>query len=315
MFFKKKGKKGETEDMNRGERKMKAAVILNPNAGNKKLVNEIDFICDRLNTAFETVTLYKTEQPGEGADLVRKLEGKADVVIGAGGDGTIYELINALAPLQQRPAFAILPGGTCNDFSRAIGMNQNPLKAVEQIIEKQTEAVDVGKHGEDYFLNFWGIGLVADVSENILEENKEKFGKLSYYMSVGRTLNQAEPFQLKMTSEKASYEGEAVMVLIGNGPFLGGTRAMLGNSSFQDGLLDVFVIKEMGIEPVMAWLQTSPDEEQLNPESNLMHFRAKEVHIETTPEKTVDCDGEKETTTPSTITVLHNHINMIVGNG
>jgi len=133
-------------------------------------------------------------------------------------------------------------------------------------------------------------------------------------MSVGRTLNQAEPFQLKMTSEKASYEGEAVMVLIGNGPFLGGTRAMLGNSSFQDGLLDVFVIKEMGIEPVMAWLQTSPDEEQLNPESNLMHFRAKEVHIETTPEKTVDCDGEKETTTPSTITVLHNHINMIVGN-
>src|SRR6478735_2438308 len=63
-------------------------------------------------------------------------------------------------------------------------------------------------------------------------------------MSVGRTLNQAEPFQLKMTSEKASYEGEAVMVLIGNGPFLGGTRAMLGNSSFQDGLLDVFVIKK-----------------------------------------------------------------------
>ncbi|RBN39063.1 diacylglycerol kinase, partial [Priestia megaterium] len=43
MFFKEKGKKSETEDMNRGERKMKAAVILNPNAGNKKLVNEIDF--------------------------------------------------------------------------------------------------------------------------------------------------------------------------------------------------------------------------------------------------------------------------------
>ncbi|MEK1829231.1 acylglycerol kinase family protein [Priestia megaterium] len=136
--------------MNRGE-KDEGSSDFESKRRKQKLVNEIDFICDRLNTAFETVTLYKTEQPGDGADLVRKLEGKADVIIGAGGDGTIYELINALAPLQQRPVFAILPGGTCNDFSRAIGMNQNPLKAVEQIIEKQTEAVDVGKHGEDSF--------------------------------------------------------------------------------------------------------------------------------------------------------------------
>lgn len=51
------------------------------------------------------------------------------------------------------------------------------------------EVVDVGKYGEDYFLNFWGIGFVVDVFENILEENKEKFGKFFYYMSVGRILN------------------------------------------------------------------------------------------------------------------------------
>ncbi|TYR81629.1 YegS/Rv2252/BmrU family lipid kinase [Priestia megaterium] len=292
---------------------MKAAVILNPNSGNKKLVHSIDKICDRLNTVFESVALYKTGAPGDGAKFVQQLADNIDVIVGAGGDGTIYELINAIAPMEKRPIFAILPGGTCNDFSRAIGMNQNPLLAVEQIIAKQKASVDVGKHNDQYFLNFWGIGLVAEISENIQEKGKEKLGKISYYMSVGRTFNQVQPFKVKMKSEEATYEGEAVMILIGNGPFLGGTRTVLGNCSFQDGLLDVYLIKQMALEPLVKWLQTAPEEEQTDPNSQLLHFKTTNVHVEVTPEKTVDCDGETETTTPSVISILPNHIDMFVG--
>ena len=111
-----------------GETNMKIAVILNPNAGNKKLIESIDLICNRLRTIFSEVKLYETEAPGQGREIVKEIASDVDVIVGAGGDGTIYELINALAPLERRPIFAILPGGTCNDFSRAIGMNQNPLK-------------------------------------------------------------------------------------------------------------------------------------------------------------------------------------------
>lgn len=293
---------------------MKVAVILNPNAGNKKLIESIELICDRLKTAFSEVKLYETEAPGHGSEIVKEIASDVDVIIGAGGDGTIYELVNAIAPLEQCPVFAILPGGTCNDFSRAIGMNQNPLKAVEQIIAQKKIAVDVGKHNQQYFLNFWGIGLVADVSENILEDGKEKFGKLSYYMSVGRTISQVEPFEVEVDSDETTYEGEAVMVLIGNGPFLGGNRAVLGNCSFQDGLLDVYVIKQMAFEPLIKWLQTAPGEEQMDPTSQLLHFKTKRVTIDATPQKTVDCDGEKETTTPATISVLPHHLDMYVGN-
>lgn len=45
-----------------------------------------------------------------------------------------FEIMNALVPLANRPVFAILPGGTCNDFSRTLGISQKPLEALEQII-------------------------------------------------------------------------------------------------------------------------------------------------------------------------------------
>ncbi|MGC4377341.1 diacylglycerol kinase family protein [Fictibacillus sp. Mic-4] len=292
----------------------KAAIILNPTAGNRKLANSIDVIKERLLEGFDQVVIHETKEKGDGAKIVSLLAEEVDLLIGAGGDGTIYEIVNALCPLKKRPAFAIIPGGTCNDFSRTIGMNQDPLIAVEQILEKKTEQVDVGKCDKQYFLNFWGIGLISEVSANIETDNKQRLGKLSYYISAGKTVFQSESFHLKVKSDSVSYDDDAVMLLIGNGAFLGGFRAFFPESDIQDGLFDVLIVKEASLQHVWTWLQSKvrnqfPDGEN----DGLVYFHAKKLEIEASPVQEIDCDGERNYCTPSRISVLPAHLTVLVG--
>ncbi|TLS38069.1 diacylglycerol/lipid kinase family protein [Pseudalkalibacillus caeni] len=290
----------------------KTAIIFNPHAGNKKLTEYIDVIQQILLSAYSSVTIYRTARTGDGAALVRKLISEVDVIIGAGGDGTIYELINELCKHDTRPVFSIIPGGTCNDFSRAIGMSQDPLEAAKQIADGREEIIDVGQTDQQYFLNFWGIGMITRVSENINPDTKDLLGRLSYYISTVQTINNKESFQLKVESEENSYEGEAVMMLVGNGPFTGGVRAFFPKISLQDGMLDVFILKEASLETFLTMLHSKVSKKA--PEcKDIIYFQAKSLSIDCIPEQSIDCDGEREYVTPSSVNIAPSYLTFIVG--
>ncbi|CAG9619589.1 diacylglycerol/lipid kinase family protein [Sutcliffiella rhizosphaerae] len=292
----------------------KVALIVNPNAGNNKLVNSMKKIEDILRSSFDDVSIHTTEKEGDGARLANELASRVDLVIGLGGDGTVHELINAIAPLKKRPAFAIIPAGTCNDFSRTIGMNQNPLKAVEQIVKKKTEKVDIGTYDNRYFSNFWGIGLVSKVADNIDSGTKQLLGKLSYYIGAGQTMLEEEPFQLKVTSDTESYEGKAVMLLIGNGSFLGGIKSLIPIANVKDGELDVLIIKQTSITHLWTWIQTRLQNEIPDQiDDGLIFFQAKELTVEAIPLQNIDADGEARGKTPSLIKILPSHLEVVVG--
>lgn len=290
----------------------RVAIILNPKAGNVKMVNQIDTIQNRLKERFDEVSLYKTEYKGHGAELVAKLSDQVDIIIGAGGDGTIYELANAICEREKRPAFGIIPGGTCNDFSRAIGMNQNPIQAVEQLLEDNRSKIDVGHSNDEYFLNFWGIGLITQASENINPDTKEVFGRLSYYISTAQTINNPEPFHLKVEADETSFEGEAVMMIVGNGPFTGGIQAFFPQNHLQDGEFDVLIIKESSLPTFWSIFQ-SKVLKQSRFNEDIIHFQTKNLKVSTDPKQTIDCDGERHYTTPSTLEVLPEYLTVLTG--
>ncbi|MFC7394358.1 diacylglycerol/lipid kinase family protein [Scopulibacillus cellulosilyticus] len=287
------------------------SVIMNPSAGNNKLKNDIHIIKQKLSQKYESVDIYLTKEPGDGANYVRKIANNVDLIIGAGGDGTIYELINAICGLEKRPAFAIIPGGTCNDFSRAVGMSQKPLEALEQILDEHQEKVDVGYTDHQYFLNFWGIGLITQVSENL--ESDKKLGRLSYYISTMQTINNAESFHLKLASKERDYDGKAVMVIVGNGPFTGGLQAFFPNCNLQDGLLDVLILKDTSLPTFWSILRSSVASEDLFNKEEIIHFQTNELTIECEPEQKIDCDGERNESTPAHIKILPQHLTVMVG--
>ncbi|TCP20293.1 YegS/Rv2252/BmrU family lipid kinase [Scopulibacillus darangshiensis] len=288
-------------------------LIMNPSAGGGKLNDNLNVIRERLEEIYATVDIHLTSKPGDGADYINKNAHKTDVVIGAGGDGTIYELINALSALDKRPKFAIIPGGTANDFSRAVGMSQNPLIALDQILEGKEEQVDVGHSAHQYFLNFWGIGLITQVSENIESNKKDILGKLSYYMSAAQTVKEAKPFHLKLDSKEQDFDGKAVMVIVGNGPFTGGLQAFFPKNNLQDGLFDVLILKGTSLPAFWSILRSSMAKEEWFNEEEVIHFQTSELTLDCDPVQVIDCDGEKYYRTPTKLKVLPEHLTMIVG--
>lgn len=117
------------------------------------------------------------KEQGDATKYCQEFASKVDLIIVFGGDGTVFECTNGLAPLEIRPTLAIIPGGTCNDFSRTLGVPQNIAEAAKLITKEHVKPVDVAKANGQHFLNFWGIGLVSEVSNNIDAEEKSKAWK------------------------------------------------------------------------------------------------------------------------------------------
>ncbi|WP_251025301.1 MULTISPECIES: diacylglycerol kinase family protein [unclassified Bacillus (in: firmicutes)] len=191
-------------------------------------------------------------------------------------------------------------------------MSQDPFQALDQILEGKEEKVDVGHANDQYFLNFWGIGLITQVSENIESDKKETLGRLSYYMSAIHTVKEAIPFNLTLTSNKMNYDGEAVMVIVGNGPFTGGLKAFFPKNSIQDGMFDVLILKGTSVPTFWSILKSSIFNKDLFNKEEIVHFQTNELTISCNPQQQIDCDGEHNYKTPTKLTVLPKHLTMIV---
>ena len=293
----------------------KVALIINPQAGKKKLEKVLDKIETRLSEVFGEVIVYQTEQEGDGKRLVEQHAEEVDLLIAGGGDGTIFEIMNALVPLENRPAFAILPGGTCNDFSRTLGISQKPMEALEQIMMQKSIYVDVGSYHKHYFLNFWGIGIISKVAEEMDEANKQLLGRISYYLSTSKLVFQNKAFSLKIHSEELDYDEKAELLVIGNGSFLGGIQSFFPHADVQDGKFDVLIVKEAKLRYLKKWLETKiqDDYPENETDDDIIYFRTSKLEVSASPEQNIDCDGEFLDKTPTIVEVLPKHLEMIYG--
>lgn len=237
----------------------------------------------------------------------------SDIVIAYGGDGTVHHVLQHILALNKPPTFAIIPGGTANDFARTLNMPMSPVKAAQAITKEQTKQIDVGMFNGRYFLNFFGIGLVTETKQAVSEsESKETLGRFSYYLNSLQTLNEPEPFSVKVTGDDNHYEGEAIMVMVGNGQYTGGVRAFFNQADMTDGAFDVLIIKNVSARSLFEIVKAniSPDPKQLE---GIDYFRTTTLDITAIPPQQIDCDGEGGGKTPATLNILPQHLTMITG--
>lgn len=294
----------------------KVLFIYNGSAGQTETDRALAAVLPVISTETKELKVVQTEEADETKKICLELGEEYDLVIILGGDGTVHEAVNGLAALDKRPVLAILPGGTCNDFSRMLNIPQNLKKAAETIMSGQQVPVDVGKVNDDhYFLNFWGIGLITHTSSNIDENQKRLMGKMSYFISALRTVKEAETFRYKMKTDQGEYEDEAVMIMVLNGKFIGSNQIPLPSINMDDGLFDVLVVKESSFGAFLDLFSlNSPDINLNETETRLFHLQTKSLSIETEEVLEADTDGEIYLETPATMEILKHHIHMIKGN-
>lgn len=290
-----------------------ALLLYNGNAGKDNIDKKLKQTLPVLSMAIKELRVVQTETVEELKEHCKRYAENVELLIILGGDGTIHEVVNAIAPLEKRPIIGILPGGTSNDFSRTLGFPQNLNAAAETIVTGKSMVVDLAKADDNYYLNFWGIGLIADTSENIDADEKSNFGILSYFISSIRTLNQSTNFTYKIQAEDRKEEGEAVLIGVFNGRFIGTRQIALPSIKPDDGKLDVIIVKNSSLASFRELLSIVNPYTEVTEFEEVIHFQTDKIRVETENPMGVDMDGEIYRQTPSEIEVLPGHIRMICG--
>ena len=224
-------------------------VIFNPKAKSQKGGRVLKFL-QQHSDRFE---LHETLHAGNARELAHRFarEGRP-VVIAAGGDGTLNEVVHGLAG--SRSILGVLPAGTMNVFAREMGIPFQSLeKALAVIDNGLIREVDLFEANGAPFVQMAGVGFDARVIEETTWESKKKLGPLAYLIAAVKVLGEKPP-QLEVVCADGRRE-TGVAVLAGNGSLYGGQFKLFHNANNHDSMLDVLVYKEAGYKLVLDSLR------------------------------------------------------------
>jgi YegS/Rv2252/BmrU family lipid kinase len=293
----------------------KGMLIYNKKAGNDKLERNLEQCLPVIAPHIDEFLILQTKEKGDASRFCSEYGEDMDVVFVLGGDGTVHECVNGLSSLGKRPLFGVLPGGTCNDFSRTLKIPQNIRQASEALVNGKVRSIDIGQADDDYFSNFWGVGLISEASRNIDEQEKNKFGKIGYLLSAVRTVGDNNPFPFKLQYDGNIIEGEAIMILVLNGCYIGTNLLPFPMVSPDDGLFGIAILEKANLSAFLEIIAMKRSwTEKLSTESGVTYLQTGTLTIETKMPLDVDMDGEIYNQTPTRIKILSHHLSVLTPN-
>lgn len=289
----------------------KVKFIYNPFSGEAVITKNLDTIIGKYQAKGYTIVPFRisTEQNLEDAFL--DIDSSYHHILGAGGDGTINQIINIMKKKNLDIPLAILPVGTANDFAKYIGMPADIGSACDKILAGKIQEIDLGKANNKYFINVFSFGLFTDVSHKTPTHLKNTIGKLAYYLNGIKELPSFKKLDIKVTSDEFFYEGNALIFFTFNGRTAGNINISY-KSEINDGLLDVIIVKGENIRSTLSSLLAFLKLEHLEKPKDIIHFTTSDFTVEYSDSSLEsDIDGEVGPTSPIHISCIENGLKMI----
>lgn len=298
---------------------MRLLLIFNPQAARgsaRKLLPDIENVLREKNVSCE---LLLTARPGHATELVQQTDLSGyDGIIAAGGDGTLFEVINGYYrnPAVTRPPVGVIPTGTGNAFARELDLRMNDWRrAIDIICAKQIKKVDVGKfstNGQKFFyVNILGLGFVADVGKTA--HGLKMFGNTAYTMGVFYQLLFLRSYPVTIVADGQTWQDENIFIEISNSQYTGTSFLMAPQAQVDDGLLDVTVLKKISRRRLIKTFPTIFNGSHIHLDC-VNYFQAKKITIKTNSPKVLNADGELMGSTPLEVECLPKHLDVFWNN-
>ncbi|WP_368505779.1 diacylglycerol kinase [Alkalihalophilus sp. As8PL] len=289
----------------------KARLIYNPTSGREQIRKNLAYVLERLEKAGYETSAHATT--GEGcAKKAAKLaaERGADLVIAAGGDGTIFEVVNGLAELDKRPMLGLIPAGTTNDFARALHIPKEIEKACDILCDGHTEPIDIGRVNDKYFINIAAGGTLTELTYEVPSKMKTMVGQLAYYIKGLEKLPQVAPTHVKIEYDGKLFEGEIMMFLVSNTNSVGGFERLAPKASLQDGMFDFIVVKKISFPEFLHLTTLAMRGEHLT-HPKVMYVQANRIKVHVESDMQLNLDGEHGGALPAEFVNLYQHFQML----
>lgn len=216
-------------------------VVRNPNSGDGRRSSLAKELAD--SHGFD---VFDSEGGEHVIELAAEAATKTETVLACGGDGTLNAVVRGVLQAERLDdvTLGVIPAGTGNDFADNIGITgvQHAFDVVES---GQVRQLDLGIANDRPFLNSCVGGLTAVSSARTSATLKRRIGVLAYVLTTFSTIQNFESLQLHVTAgpdRDPVWEGDALMLLIGNGRRFPGERKL--QADMEDGLLNVVIIED-----------------------------------------------------------------------
>ena len=292
---------------------MKQAILLyNSQAGRGKIGRNLEQVVAIFRDAGYDITpvpLRFDGNPIEGYESV-------DLVVVAGGDGTLNYVVNALMRRSLSIPLGILPAGTANDFAGALGMSNNLQKAARQIAYGVVEPIDCGvvesidradKH-EIYFVNIFSFGIFTTTSQHTPEELKHLMGRAAYMIEALKELKKVRGIPLTITADGDAFYYPTLMGLVLNGE-TAGRLPLARRSSLRDGVFDCLFLRkrdtvvQSAVDMMLYVLGVRT--------AAVKYLQASELTLVTPVSEDTDVDGQSGGRFPMKVCCLRGALNIV----
>src|SRR5665811_1973690 len=317
---------------------MKAILIINPSSGKMKremppilrwtlkklerrlsglfkpkiteddVIEEVKNKCDEAKIKLD---IKFTKYPKHATKLAEAAKDKYDLIIAAGGDGTINEVINGMA--ESKATLVIIPFGSTNVLACELGIPEDPKKAAELITKGKKIKMDLGyaetSTEAKYFSMMLGVGPFAQVIKDTTPKFKKRWGRFAYPFGIIKLLFRYKWHEIYV---KHKVDSTGYLVIMANIKYYAGEYEIADKANIRDGLLDLVVINRKNAWDIIV-LIFSFTIGKLNKYLRKEYYQTKEADIYSHNKMQIQVDGEVLGTAPVNVKIIPKALNVIAG--
>lgn len=294
---------------------MKCLIIVNPVSGRGTMIPEIKKLVGELvmQDIVQEFKIYYTKGGNDAYEYLQQVKyHEYDFIISAGGDGTQREVISGVIDNKSDIPILMIAAGTVNDLATYLKLPTRCEQLIELIKNFNIEPLDVGKIGNQYFMNVVAGGMFADIGFKVDRSQKQVLGPLAYYLNglveLPKQLQTLMDLHIEIDGEV--HDINAYLFLVTNSQSIGGFK-IATKASVQDGLFDIVAIKQCEITDLIAlskdYLLNKHEKSPF-----LFYAQGKDIKISTSKDVVLDLDGEEGDTLPVTISCIPSAVRLIL---
>jgi diacylglycerol kinase (ATP) len=258
------------------------------------------------------------DRPGAAEPLAEQATRDGyETLAAVGGDGTIHEVLNGvLAPqVMRRPALAVIPGGTGNDFARGVGVPKDMITAARLLLDGgRRRLVDVGRVNDRYYGTISGVGFDAEVAAEVNRWPKWVAGTIVYTAGILKKLITYRCAPTRITIDGDVLELPLFLIAAANTPWYAGGMFMAPYARPDDGQLEIIIARDLTRVETLGVLPKVFSGAHLE-HPKVSHRAGLEIRVESEVPLAIHADGETVGRVPAVFRALPQALEVIVPAG
>lgn len=222
----------------------KCVMIMNPESGKKKNISTYQGFYDLLRKYGYELEIIFTKAGGDGRKIIQGIDQSVDLVISAGGDGTLNEIVSGNLMRKKPLTIAPLPLGSTNDVGNMYGLNETVFKNLEKILKGKAKYIDICYVNDTPFVYVACFGDYIDMAYATPRELKKRYGKLAYILyGFKQFFNKINKYNIKYKIDDEEYETECSFIFISNSSRIAGQPDVYYDVKLDDNMFEVAIAK------------------------------------------------------------------------